>query len=115
MGLGFTTIGVASLATGSKDTTSTVAGCTSAKDPNESAGVSGCTTTTTHDTGASVTAIAVGVGALTIAVLSTIWFFHDREGGIRYEGAVIPASSSKAPAPSALRIRLTADGVSGTF
>jgi hypothetical protein len=115
MGLGFTAIGVASLATGSKDTTSTASGCTSVNDPNGSAGVSGCVTTTTHGTGASVTAIAVGVGALTVAVLATIWFFHDREGGLRYEGAVVPASPSKPPASSALRIRLTPDGVSGTF
>jgi hypothetical protein len=113
MGLAFTTIGVASLATGSKDVTTTASGCTGVKDPNGNASASGCTTSTTHGTAASVASIGIGVGALTVAVLSTIWFFHDREGGLRYEGAVVPAS--KAPARNAVRIRLSPDGVSGSF
>jgi hypothetical protein len=113
MGLAFTAIGTASLATGSKDTTTTASGCTTVKDPNGNAAAGGCATTTTHGTAASVAGIAIGVGALTVAVLSTIWFFHDREGGLRYEGAPVPVS--KAPAPSALRVRLSPDGISGTF
>jgi hypothetical protein len=117
MGLAFTTIGTASLATGSKNTTTSASGCTTVKDPNGNAAASGCATTTTHGAAADVAAIGIGVGALTVAVLSTIWFFHDRQGGLRYEGAVVPASASapSASTPSALRVRLTPDGVSGTF
>jgi hypothetical protein len=54
--------------------------------------------------------LAVGVGALTLAVLCTIWFFHDREGGLRYE-----ESSAQR---SAFRVRLDAvspAGIAGTF
>lgn len=113
MGIAFTAIGTASLATGSHNTTSTASGCVGVMDPKGTVGASGCATSTTQGTSASVASIAVGVGALTVAVLSTIWFFHDREGGLRYEGAAVAAPPTSTS--SALRVRLSPDGVSGSF
>ncbi len=113
MGIAFTAIGTASLATGSHDTTANASGCVGVMDPKGTVGANACATSTTHGTSASIASIAVGVGALTVAVLSTIWFFHDREGGLRYEGAVAPAPSTSAS--SALHVRLDPGGISGTF
>jgi hypothetical protein len=113
MGLAFTALSTASLATGSKSTTATASGCASVKDPNGAVGATGCETTTTHGVAADVGGLAFGIGALTVAVLSTIWFFHDREGGMRYEA---PASApTSAALTSALRVRLGPSGLSGTF
>ena len=83
MGLAFTALSTASLATGSKNTTATGSGCASVKNPDGTVGASGCETTTIHGVAADVGGLAFGIGALTVAVLSTICFFHDREGGLR--------------------------------
>lgn len=85
MGIAFTALSAASLATGSENTTATASGCTSVAAPNGGPGASGCETKTNHGVAADVGGLAVGVGALTLSVLCTIWFFHDREGGLRYE------------------------------
>lgn len=103
MGIAFTALSTASLATGSKNTTTTASGCTSVGGTS----TSGCVTSTDHGVAADVGGLAFGIGALTVAVLSTIWFFHDREGGLRYEA---PAAST-----SALRVRLGPSGLVGTF
>ena len=62
-----------------------------------------------HGVAADVGGLAFGLGALTVAVLSTIWFLHDHEGSLRYEtpAAAVPAS--------ALRVHFGRTGLSGTF
>jgi hypothetical protein len=114
MGLAFTALSTASLATGSKNTTATASGCASVKDPNGAASASGCETTTTHGVAADVGGLAFGIGALTVAVLSTIWFLHDREGGLRYEAPAATTPTSASPT-SAVRVHLGPSGLSGTF
>ena len=113
MGIAFTALSTASLATGSKNTTSTASGCTSVGTPSGGTSTSGCVTSTNHGVASDVGGLAFGIGALTVAVLSTIWFFHDREGGMRYEAPAATATAT--PATSALRVRLGPSGLTGTF
>ena len=102
MGIAFTALSTASLATGSKSTTSTASGCVSSGGGAAPA-ASGCVVRTDHGVASDIGGLAIGLGALTVAVLSTWWFFHDREGGLAYERSAVPRS--------ALRARLVAGGL----
>jgi hypothetical protein len=105
MAAGFLGIGIASLATGSEDVTTTVKGEVGT---NGQIPVQGSTSgeSTTDGTAASVTGIAIGVGAAAIAVLSWYWFAHDREGSMEF--------SEPSRAPRA-RIQVTPAGVAITM
>lgn len=123
MGIAFTALSTASLATGSKHVKSTTSGCTSASTPTGGPSASACQTRTDSGVAADIGGLAVGIGSLTLAVLSTMWFFHDREGGLRYD--------SPSARQSAFRIRvepgtigvetrgarawITPAGIAGTF
>ena len=85
MGIAFTALSAASLATGSESTTATASGCTSAAAPNGGPGASGWRrrrTTASLPTSEGSPSASVRSRS---SVLCTIWFFHDREGGLRYE------------------------------
>lgn len=102
MGVGFTGISIASLATGSENTTTTVNAGVGAHDPESGAEVSGSGGTTATGTAAALGGLAIGVGATAIAVLSWIWFAHDRDGSLQI--------SEPAPGPRA-EVRVTPVGV----
>jgi len=101
-GVTITTLATVSLATGSKHVTSRTSACASAStgpDPSApQAGVEACSERTDRGVAADVGGLALGLGVLGLATLSTMWFFHDREGGLRFEGA--------APTRAAVRVRV---------
>lgn len=123
MGIAFTALSTASLATGSKQVTSTTSGCTSASSPEGGTSASACTTRTDKGVAADIGGLAVGVTTLTLAVLCTVWFFHDREGGLRYEAAStrqgalrlrLQTGAIAVETPGA-RAWITPAGIAGTF
>ncbi|WP_050434787.1 hypothetical protein [Chondromyces crocatus] len=84
MGGSFLGIGIASLATGSENTTTSVNGGVNAGVGHVEA------ESNTSGVAASVTSIAVGVGGVALAALCWVWFAHDRSGkmemSLREEG-----------------------------
>lgn len=121
MGVAFTGISIASLATGSKDTTTNASGCVGAAN-TQGNGTSGCVSESSHGVAAGVGGLAVGVGSLAVAALAGYWFTKAREGGLRFEE---PSPSSRISArfgPGVLEIGakpvrtvIGPGGVIGTF
>lgn len=106
MGIGFTAISVASLADGSKNTTTTVGAGIGVTDPKTGTFVQASASETTHGAAADWAGIAVGTVSLSIAAICTYWFFHAREGGIEVQ----PSGP-----PTARAVRPTANGLELTF
>ena len=106
MGIGFTAISVASMADGSKNTTTTVGAGVGVTDPRSGSHVEANASETTHGAAANWAGIAVGAVALSISAVCTYWFFHAREGGIE----------AKSPgARRAVRVGPSANGLGVTF
>jgi hypothetical protein len=125
MGAGFTAISLASLATGSKDTTTRASGCTGVRSPDGAVSATGCTEETSHGVAAGVGGLTFGVAALSVAAVCTAWFFHARDGGLRYEEE--PPTAAAGPLRLGLRAgaleleagraraRLSPAGITGAF
>jgi hypothetical protein len=102
MGLGFGGIGIASLATGAENTTTSVSANASTNDPEAPVQASSYAESTTHGVAAAWTGLAIGVGAAVIAGLSWYWFAHDRDGSMEFSE----------PSPvSGARVRLLPTGI----
>ena len=121
-GLAFTGISIASLASGSKNTTTSTGLCASVGTSTGPAGgkAESCTREESQGVAAGVGGLAIGIGALAIATAATYWFFRARAGGLRYDERTPPASATSRVGPrgielGAARVVMGPEGIMVSF